>query len=147
MAKDALTIRVNIDNLDETLRALNALPKEASDELRDKAQELSKELATKAQASGHREGHQAALVATTVKARRDRVPIIIAGGAKKLGVNKKPAYKLLFGSEFGASRLKQYKPHAGSGSYWFYKVIDDEKELIIKRWQEAADATIEKFSQ
>jgi hypothetical protein len=147
VANDSLTIRIHIDGLKETLAALSKLPKDASQEIRDKAAELSKELAAAASASGRAEGSQAALVARTVRAARDRVPVVVAGGTRRLGSNKKPAYKLLFGSEFGARKLKQYKPHVGKGSYWFFRTIEDEEVEIAAKWLEAADAIIRKFGE
>lgn len=145
MAKKELMVTVRIDGLRETLAALRALPKDASNELRTAALEISKELATAAGESGTREGGQAALVATTVKARRDRVPVVVAGGTKRLGSNRAPAYKLLFGSEFGADRFEQYRPHVGRGSYWFFRTIEDEETEIAERWLTAADEIIRKF--
>lgn len=147
MAKSqALTVNIRIDGLRETLAALTVLGKDASNELRDKAKEISEELAKSARAAGQAEGSQAALVATTVKAMRDRVPVVQAGGTKRLGRNKKPAYKLLFGSEFGSNSLKQYKPHVGSGSYWFFQTIEAEQVTVSRKWLEAADEVIRKFS-
>lgn len=146
MAKDSLTIKVTIQGINETLRALNNIPKDATTELRDKATELSKTLAAAAADSGRAEGKQAALVATTVKAARDRVPVVVAGGTKKLGSNKKPAFKLLFGSEFGSNQYTQYKPHIGQDSYWFFKTVEDNQVEIARAWQEAADEIIRRFS-
>lgn len=146
MAKSGLIITVKIEGIHETLRALSKLPKDANVEIKEKAQELSKKLADAARSSGLSEGKQAALVATTVKAARDRVPVVVAGGSKRLGRNKKPAFKLLFGSEFGSNRYEQYKPHIGQGSYWFFKTIEDESVTIAAEWQEAADEIIRKFS-
>lgn len=145
MAKNTLTITVRIDGLRETLRALNTLPKEAGVEIREKAAVLSRKLADAAAASGRREGAQAALVADTVKAARDRVPVVVAGGTKRIGSRRKPAFKLLYGSEFGANRLHQYRPHLGSGSYWFFRTIEDEQVTIAAEWLKAADEIIEKF--
>lgn len=146
MARKSLIIDVNIEGLRETIRALNALPKEASAELREAALELSKKMARAAASAGATEGSQAALVATTVRAQKDRVPVVVAGGTKRLGRNKKPAFKLLFGSEFGSNRLPQYKPHVGRGSYWFFKTIEDHQVMIAAEWQKAADEIIRKFS-
>lgn len=145
MAKDTLTVTVRIDGLFETLRALSKLPKDAQNELRTKTLVLSKELAARAVASGVREGSQAALVSTTVKARRDRVPVIVAGGMKRLGSNRKPAFKLLFGSEFGAHVLKQYKRHIGNDSYWFFKTVKENERYISDAWNEVADSIINDF--
>ena len=146
MAKrTALEVRISHDGIHETLAAFRALPKDASNELRDAAIELSRILAGEAKTSGRDEGGQAAAVAATVRAARDRVPVVVAGGLKKLGRNKKPAYKLLFGSEFGATEYTQYQPHLGRGSYWFFRTIEDNQQRIMEEWQEAADAIVRKF--
>lgn len=145
--KAGLTVNVRIDGLRETLAALNKLPKEAGQEIRAKSQELAKLIAASATEAGRAEGRQAALVATTVKAMRDRVPVVSAGGTKRLGRNREPAYKLLFGSEFGATRYEQYLPHLGRDSYWFFRTVEDEQVTISAAWREAADAIIEKFGR
>lgn len=147
MAKDELTIRVHIDGLQEVMRALRNLPKDASNELREAATDLAREMADAAASSGRTEGRQAALVAGTVRAARDRVPVVVAGGTKRIGSRRKPAYKLLFGSEFGANRYTQYKPHLGKGSYWFFRTIEDEQVEISARWLKAADEIIERFGR
>jgi len=141
-----LTVRIHIDGVREVLAALRALPKDANVELRKAALDLSKTIAAEARQAGINEGRQASLVATTVRAARDRLPVVVAGGNRKLGSNRAPAYKLLFGSEFGATRLKQYKPHVGRGSYWFFQSIDDNRVQIQKRWLDAADEIIRKYS-
>lgn len=145
MAKKDLTVKVRIDGLRETIAALSRLPKDANDEIRAAATALAKDMATAAAAAGRLEGRQAALVAVTVKAGRDRVPVVNAGGTRRLGSNRAPAYKLLFGSEFGANFYKQFKPHVGSGSYWFFQTIDDQQAEISAAWLAAADEIIEKF--
>lgn len=143
--KTGLTVNMRIDGLRETIAALNKLPKGASTELRAAALELSRKLAGAAADSGRAEGGQAALVAKTVRAGRDRVPVVQAGGTRKLGRNRAPAYKLLFGSEFGANRYPQYRAHLGRGSYWFFRTIEDEQVTVAREWLDAADAIIEKF--
>ncbi len=144
-AKQSLTIRISISGVREVLAALNQLPKDATVELKAAALELSRHIADEARQAGVNEGRQAALVATTVRATKDRLPVVVAGGSKKLGRNRQPAYKLLFGSEFGASVLPQYKPHLGRDSYWFFKTIETNTVEIQKRWLDAADEVIKKF--
>jgi hypothetical protein len=131
----------------ETLRAFNALPKEAADELRAASLDLARELAASAAAAGAIEGSQAALVATTVKASRDRVPAVTAGGTKRLGSRRKPAWKLLFGSEFGSNRFRQFPHlHQGRDGIWFFPTIEHESGRIARRWQHAADNVIRAFA-
>lgn len=146
MAK-TLTLRLHITGVRETIRAFGGLPKDANDELRDKAQELSEDLARKVTNAGRADTAQSALIAPTVKAKRDRVPVIQAGGTKRVGSNRKPAYKVLFGSEFGSNQLKQFRPHVGQDSYWFFKTVEDSSPEIGQAWNEAADDIIRKWAR
>lgn len=146
--KTTLSVSVRIDGLRQTLHAMNGLGKEANNQLRDKSLELSKLLSSRARAAGHAEGKQAALVAATVKARRDRVPVIVAGGAGgRLGRGRAKPYELLFGSEFGSDRYRQFgKPHLGRGSYWFFRSVEDNSEEISAAWQRAAGEVVRAFT-
>lgn len=147
MAKRSVVITVEGEGIRETLRAFRGLPKEASNELRAAALDLSRDLAAAAKLSGEQEGSQAALVASTVKARRDRVPVVEAGGTKRLGSRRKPAWKLLFGSEFGSNRFTQFpRRHQGREGIWFFPVIEENAPMIARRWQEAADNVIRAFA-
>lgn len=148
MASKTLTISVQASGVRETLRAFNGLPKEASASLREAAQDLARLLARDAQAAGQAEGKQAALVAGTVKAGRDRVPVVTAGGTKRLGRRRAPAWKLLFGAEFGSNRFTQF-PHAHTGTQgiWFFPTIEQNSGPIAKRWQQAADEILTVFTK
>lgn len=144
--KTGLTVQVNVSGVREVLAALQKLPKDAQKEIRDRSLVLANKLAGSAIAAGRGEGSQAALVASTVKARRDRVPVIEAGGTTRLGRNRAPAFKLLFGSEFGSNYYRQFgKPHLGSGSYWFLDTVEREQATIMQEWSGAADEVIRKF--
>jgi len=150
MAKKSLVITLRLEGAREVLAAFRAMPKDASTELRAASLRLAQSLAVKVAAAGRAEGRQAALLAKTVKAKRDRVPVIEVGGTRRLGSNKKPAFKLLFGSEFGASQtgrygLRQFKPHLGRGSYWIFKTVGDNQAEISREWNEAADEVVRKF--
>ncbi|QFU87882.1 hypothetical protein [Amycolatopsis sp. YIM 10] len=163
MAKTALTVNLHIEGARETLRALSALPKDASKELRDASLELSKNLAVKVKASGMADSApQSAHVASTVRAERDRVPVISAGGNKKLGRNRAPAWALLFGSIFGmssrsgwyagphyagSSGLQYHRRHRGTAAYWFFPVVEEEQAAISAAWNRAADNVVRDFSE
>jgi hypothetical protein len=86
-------------------------------------------------------------MAGTVKARRDRVPVIEAGGATSVGRNRVPAYKILFGSEFGARTLPQYRPHLGKGSYWMWATVEANQPEISRAWAEVAEDIQRDFSR
>ncbi|MEV0726004.1 hypothetical protein AB0I37_24900 [Micromonospora purpureochromogenes] len=161
MAKSALTFTLRIDGARETLAALRKLPKDANNELRQASLAISRAVAEKAKAAGAREGGQAAAVARTVRAQRDRVPAVVAGGTRRLGRHKTPAFNLLFASEFGQNRRtgwyaapkyagsagRQYRPHRGRQGIWFFPTVEAEQADIARRWQQAADEVIEKFGE
>lgn len=161
MAKTTVTIRVNIEGVREALRAFTELPKDASQRLRDESLKLAESLAVKAKAEGVAEGAQAALVARTVKAVRDRVPVIQVGGTTRLGRYRAPAYGLLFGSMFGMnarsgwyadsryakSTGRQYKEHRGQNAYWFFPVVERNQREISEAWNRVADGIVRDFSQ
>lgn len=162
MASGNLTMRVNIRGLRETIRAFGDLPKDASQELRTGSMKLAQSLAPKAAAAARSEGSQAAAVASTVKARRDRVPVVIAGGAKRVTKNRARAGDLVAGSEFGIharsrfgwyaagryshSAGRQYKPHQGAFSYWFFRAFEAAQPEIEREWLDMADAIIRKWA-
>jgi hypothetical protein len=148
VAGKQLVINVRIEGVRETLAAFRGMPKEASDELRKASTDLANMLAIDARAAGVAEGSQAALVAGTVKAARDRVPVVQAGGAKRLGSRRAPAWKLLFGSEFGSNVYSQFpRAHQGRDGIWFFPTIEANSGPIAARWREAADRTIAAFAK
>lgn len=163
MAKTSLVMKVQIDGLRETLKAFNDLPRDANNELRDASLELARSLADKARADALvNGGPQGKLLAPTVKARRDRVPVVEAGGTSKVGRNRAPAWGVLFGSVFGMTGRsgwygearyrggigRQYRPHQGRGAYyWFFPVIEESGSEISAAWTKAADAVVRKFSE
>lgn len=161
MARRTLVVRMSISGVRETLRALNELPKDANDRLRAESLKLAQSLALKAKAEGVAEGAQAALMAQTVKARPDRVPVIEAGGSTRLGRYRAPAYGLLFGSMFGMnarsgwyadsryaeSTGRQYKEHRGQNAYWFFPVVERNQREISEAWNRVADEIVQDFSR
>lgn len=162
MAKTSLTVKVTITGVRETLKAFQDLPKDANNELRDASLQLAKLLATKAQIDiTLHGGPQGKLLAPTVKAVRDRVPVVQIGGTRKVGRNHAPAWGVLFGSIFGffgrsgwygAARYRggigrQYRPHRGQDAYAFFPLIEQSAGEISAAWNKAADRVVEKFSE
>jgi len=148
VAKRQLTMTVQATGVRETLAAFRGLPKEASAEIRSTSEDLARLLAASAQRSGRQEGHQAALVAATVKPARDRVPVVQAGGSKRLGSRRAPAWKLLFGSEFGSDDYPQFpRAHLGNVGIWFFPVVEQEAGPILVQWRQAADRIVRAFTK
>lgn len=146
-----MQIDVRIEGGAALLRGFRELPKEASDELRTSALRLSDLLAQRVAAAGRAEGRQAAELASTVKAKRDRIPSINVGGTKKLFHGKKDgsqreAFRGLFGSEFGSSRGHGFKPHRGAAGYWIWPTINASQNEIVAEWKDAAERITRKFT-
>lgn len=146
-----ISLTVRIDGAQATLKAFRDLPKEASDALRVASLDLSQSMANWVRAAGSAEGRQASLLVGTVKARRDRLPYMVVGGSSKIGHpwpggGKAPAYKLLFGSEFGSSRGHGFLAHRGKAGYWVFPTIEAHESEIATRWQAAADEVVDHFT-
>lgn len=149
-----LKVDVRVYGLRETIRAFQQLPKDASDELRDRTLALSQTLADRVRAAGEADTPQSARAAASVKARRDRVPVISAGGTKRSSA-------VLFGSEFGMTRRsgwyargryrdslgRQFRPHRGASSYWFFATIEENQGEIAATWRQVADAILDRWAR
>lgn len=144
-----ITVRVKIDGARETLAAFRQLPKDASNELRDANQKISEVLAAKIRAAAESSSGQSALVAPGIKARRDRLPTVEAGGKRKVGRNRKPMDKILFGANFGATYLKQFRRHRGAGDddYWFFSTVEANEPQIVADWERAADRVLDAWGR
>lgn len=147
-----ISLTVRIDGAQATLKAFRDLPKEASDALRDAAQDLSDKMANWVKAAGQAEGRQASLLVGTVKAKRDRLPYMVVGGTKRIGhswpgAGRAPAYQLLFGSEFGASSGHGFLPHRGKAGYWVFPTIEAHEGEIAREWTKAADDVLDRFAE
>jgi hypothetical protein len=142
-------VHVSIHGVAEMKAAFRRLPKEASKSLRDQTGRLSVDLAQRIRSSAAGSSRQSAAVARTVRARRDRVPVVVAGGNQTVtrqrrvssGQGPTRAYHLLFGANFGASFLKQFRRHRGAGQddYWFFSTIEDNTDRIDDAWGRVLD--------
>lgn len=147
--RESISVDMRVEGARETLEAFQALPKEASQQLREAALTLAELLAQRVASAGRAEGRQAALLADTVKAKRDRIPSIVVGGTKPLGHawpkrGRGKAFELLFGSEFGA-KGHGFKPHRGAQGYWIFPTVEASQAEIGREWLKAADDIILAF--
>lgn len=141
-----ISVTVRITGVRETLAAFRELPKQAAVELRDASGVIAAFMANTAQARGMASSARSALVSSTVRAARDRVPVVVVGGSSRLGSRRAPAWALLFGDEFGAVVHRQFRPHRGTMGYWFFSSIEGEEARIDREWNQAADAIVAKWS-
>jgi hypothetical protein len=135
--KRTLTVTIRITGLRETLRATKNWPDDAQKEIRAASLSIAGAVAVDIRTAARTNG-QSALLAPTVRAVKDRVPSVQAGGARRVGRNRVPAYKVLFGSEFGAVTLRQYRAFQ-SGGYWFFKTVEADTDYISSEWLDAID--------
>jgi hypothetical protein len=98
--KRTITVTIRIAGARETIRAYNQLPEDGQREMQAASLSIAGVVAADIRTSARRNA-QSALMAPTVRAQKGAIPIIIAGGARRVGRNRVPAYKVLFGSEFG----------------------------------------------
>lgn len=141
-----LTIAVQITGLHETLTALRGVPKEANAELRDAAGRLAEDMLgwVRREARGN---PQATAVAATAKVARDRLPAIQLGGTTRITSTRAPAWKILFGANFGARRFHQFRPWAGRGrDYFVWRAVEAHAVEIADRWLAAADGIIRRIT-
>jgi hypothetical protein len=112
-------------------RALRALPREASAKLREASQEITEEVAADARSRATSIGRSYKLVAPTIKAAKDRYPVIKMGGSRRLPGRSGPNQtvgNLLWGSEFGGRKrptTQQFLPHRGQMGYAVWPAVRD----------------------
>lgn len=154
--------KMSIAGVDGLYRALRTLPKEASVSLRDESQDIANDVANKAKSRAMGVSKMyATYVAPTIRARRDRVPVIAIGGKKKIrtskGSTRQTVGDLLFGAEFGGGAFKntrpdkgwtgstyQFLPHLGTTGYALWPTIRQELPDIMDRWADALyDAAVD----
>jgi hypothetical protein len=117
-------VGVKLDGLTETLRAFQQLDKElrreANGELRKAARECAAELAVELRAAAAASPTPVAgRVATSIRVRSDRIPVVIVGGNRKVGVRGGRAGALVWGSELGGEHFA-----AGRGpGYWIAPTV------------------------
>lgn len=135
--------RMSISGVDGLNRALRQLPKEASVALRDESQAIAGDVAAKAKsrAMGVSKTY-ARHVAPTIRARRDRIPVIAIGSRARIrkGSARQTVGDLLWGVEFGGRQrptTMQFLPHLGTTGYALWPTIRQELPDIMDRWADA----------
>lgn len=150
----SLTLSMKLTGYRETLAAFKGLPADASTELRAAALNLSEQGVGWIQSAARADSPQAAALAPTVRAMKDRTPNITIGGAKRITSRRVPAYVILFGANFGAVtyRVPGKVPyfvhdHAGKGNdYWIWATIEEHQTFIDDAWGAAADTVLDKWA-
>lgn len=144
--KKSLSINITVDGLKETEAALKKLPPEALEGLIDASWEISQDLAKRIRIAARSQGPQAALLAGTVSTDEKTKPAVTIGGSSKVGRKKKPAFKVLFGAEFGATYLPQFRAR-NTGGYFIYPTVNEMSDDIAEKWLKAANDAVDNFGR
>ena len=143
--KTYLTVTIRISGAHQTLRAFKQMPEDATTELRAASLKIADLLAAQLKVAALVSSGQTALIAPTVRAKKDRVPVVQAGGTRRVGSNKVPAFKVLFGGEFGSHKLKQFRAFNAEG-YWFFSTVKADEDRVRSEWLAAVDTINRKWA-
>lgn len=141
----AIRVRVRIEGLRELLRAYEELPDDAKAEVQEASNRLATELSHYARFNAQARGRQATMAATTLKVEPGFKPAVTAG---KRGT--RAARAIVHGTEFGATRHfgwyskrryfdsdgKQFPPHWGSSTYWFFRAQEEHGPRIGQEYSD-----------
>lgn len=131
-----------VDGLNDVLRALRALPKEANAELRKASQVIADRYMVPAWRDAAMEaGSWGPAIADSVKARRDRIPKVAIGGNKKAVSGGASATMLRYPSSSGQTR-ESFAPFEKTN--W----INQTRTYIspaMREWSEAVDKVVKKW--
>jgi len=162
MANERVKIEFKPDAQDLTMlrRAFKTMPKEMQEILRKETQHMVGELANKMRSKAHFSPNrsQALLVEKSIKANKDRLPSITAGGGRRVPVTRKKTPgspqptmgDMLFGAEFGATKngkgtfpqggvkFAPYSGRQGNGSkgYFIFPTLRANQERIRRDYLE-----------
>ena len=157
MAADRETFKAGfeIEGLQETVRAFKKLDKDANKVVREETMKIAEMLAERIRARAPSDKRYQNLV-VSVKAGRDRVPVIRIGGRQtpRVSGGGGPA-QLVIGMEFGADqngpngwRFPPRTPRHGRGNqgYWIFPTARVNQTEIIKMWFDAMDKLLDEWA-
>lgn len=147
MAK-TFEVRISSPDLRRTERAFEKLERDARDLAEQAGKDAAQDLAGLIRAFAGTQGRQTARAADSVEVVGGSPPKVQAGAA-----GSQLARDLTPGTEFGATRRfgwyrkgryyesegKQFRPHIGRGSYWFFRTYEANKEAAFAKYGDALD--------
>ena len=131
---------MKVSGLDELLRDLNRVPKEAQRELRKASFEIADGIASDVR--GWLGTAQAAPLLERVRARNDRIPTITLGGSSKSGLSGGATLNNLLGANFGTRGRYQQFPPRKIPDYYVYQLIKARSRDITEAWVNAVGVAL-----
>jgi len=164
MAKTSATTSMSagavVEGLNETLRALNGIGKEANAAIRTEVQKIATMMGQEIAAAGRARSSRDAFVAGTIRGTRDRTPVIKIGAAKRMPVSRPGpgprASDLMFGMEFGANqrgpngwRFPERTPGLGRGNagYWIFPTARKQQPRVLEMWAKALEKVAKEWAK
>lgn len=141
--------------------ALRRLPKEASAKLRDGAQDIADEIAREAAARAESVGGVAKYVAPTIKAKRDRVPVVKMGSSSVLPLEgdgwkrksrrgqRQTVGDVIWGAEFGGGKrpttrqFNRWRGNSTGAGYFLWPTVRDNNADILDTYSDALREALE----
>ncbi len=145
-------VETYVEGLNDVLRALKALPKEASAELRDASMQIAEQHMAPAwqNAALYYAGPWGQVIADSVKVKRDRVPAVQIGGNRKVLSGGGTATMVRAPSSLGKSGKWFQKDEADRSfapfeqTEWVTKVRAYQP-AALKEWGAAVDRIVKKW--
>ena len=133
-----------VDGLNDVLRAFRALPKEASNELRDASMTIAASHMVPAwrNAALYGAGPWGQRIADSIKVRRDRVPAVQIGGNRKVFSGGATATMVRYPSHSGQAR-QSFAPFEATD--WMDNVRAYQP-AAIREWTQAVDRVLAKWA-
>ena len=128
---------IQVAGVKALLRALNKIPKDLQNDVRDASQRIATDIVTGAKNASHTPLQR--MVAGGLVARRDRVPVVKTAGTVGAGV---PTRDVFYGAEFGGGRrptTQQFPTHKGTQGYFLYPYIRSHSIGYSEIWGDAID--------
>lgn len=147
-----------VDDLRKTLRLMRDLPREAQTELRAEVQRMTEgHAAVIRRAMGGWPDRRVQLLASQVRAKKDRIPVVLVGKAARLPISGQPkGTEVLYGSEFGADqgyangwRFPPRTPRLGvrgNVGYSIYPALRGRQAQLARDWEEAVLRSVRSWS-
>lgn len=165
--RQTITVRPDLSDYRGLLKAISQMDKEAQLQLKDEVASISAWTAQGIQQAGFAHPvypRQAAIVAQTVRAARDRVPTVYVGGGKGRVSGGANAGQLLFGNEFGGDRnafgnqnvfpnggyrfpARTSREGRGNTGYWIFPTLKAMQPEIKKRWFAAVNKIMDNWAR
>lgn len=151
-ATTPLAVGAQVEGLNDVLRALRGIDKEAANAVRNETQKIANMMSAEITAAGRQRSKRDAFVAETVRGTRERTPVIKIGAAKRMPVSRPGvgprASDLMFGMEFGANqqgpngwRFPERTPQRGRGNegYWIFPTARRQQRRVTEMWGQALE--------